>query len=71
MKANQFGTRTEQLMHRMGYLTISDRPKCLTCKHHEFIIRMPDTVYESSVYRCNKGDFAISKNSICNEHAAA
>ena len=71
MKANQFGTHTEQLMHRMDYQTISDRPQCSTCKHCDFVIRMPDTVYESKKYYCKKGVFTTAKTAVCNEHAAA
>lgn len=64
MKANQYGTLTEQRMFRQGYLTSKERQaanlygqKCLNCKRIEYPAgRSP---------KCGSGDFHVTINATC------
>lgn len=67
MKANQFGTATEQQLFRIGYMTAKQRPQCGNCKHIDTVFINPDAINESERNRCKKGSFATSKTAICNE----
>jgi hypothetical protein len=70
MKANQYGTPTEQRRHAQGWLSASQRPArpaCPNCRHveAEFEDRYPrDLVH----YRCAIGHFATSPGAVCNRH---
>ncbi|MFG8343267.1 hypothetical protein ACEOPV_04765 [Pseudomonas aeruginosa] len=52
----------------MGWLTSKQRPHCGNCRHLEEKVNNPDTLHESTTYRCQKGDFATGKTAYCNEH---
>jgi hypothetical protein len=68
MKACKSGTVAEQSRFRMGWLTSKQRPHCGNCQHLEEKVNNPDTLHESTTYRCQKGDFATGKTAYCNEH---
>lgn len=73
MKANQFGTASEQVMFRMGYLTAKQRPiqpQCSTCKYNYSYFLYEGGPYESERFRCERGDFSVAKTSICNDWEA-
>ncbi len=73
MKADQFGTLTEQKRHRMGWITNAQRKelvsqgklkpghvageKCMCCAH----------LVSVHGDRCSKGNFATRANCYCNE----
>lgn len=65
MKADQFGTWTEQVMFRQGFLTSKERQakglygrKCNSCKHIEHGIA-------TKAVRCSLGDFRTTINAAC------
>jgi hypothetical protein len=67
MKADQFGTYTEQVLFRMGFQTAKERPKCAVCEHSEIDFADPGSVYEREFFRCKKANCVVQKTSICNE----
>lgn len=71
MKANQFGTYTEQVKFRYGYKTSKERQaagiygtKCNNCHHL-------DHIPCSKHVRCNKLDTTTTINATCNLWEAA
>lgn len=76
MKADRFGTWTEQRRYRMGWITSSERKrlvsqgklkpghvsgdKCMCCAH----------LVSDHGDRCSKGDFVTRVNCYCNEFEA-
>jgi len=78
MKADKYGTITEQKRHRMGWVrrvkTAGDAGKCKTCAHidettkwrSQPIIR---AMKQTTTFRCEKGDFATTGSGGCNEYA--
>lgn len=70
MKADQFGTFTEQQMYKMGYLTSKERQdkhiygkKCSNCA------LMADNIGVAKSYRCTMAGFATRPNATCNMHS--
>jgi hypothetical protein len=69
MKANQFGTHSEQMLHALGYKTASERPECGNCKHHEY--EVGGTSWSETIrYKCKKAGCAVTKSAICYEWEA-
>jgi hypothetical protein len=66
MTMNQSG----RSLLRMGYKTASQRPQCGNCKCKVVHFINPDSYCESERYRCGKGQFATTKNAICDEWEA-
>lgn len=67
MKANQFGTHSEQVLFRMGYKTSKERPQCGNCKQGETTFNNPGSSYETARYRCKKADCGVTQTAICND----
>ena len=72
MKADQFGTFTQQQMYKMGYLTSKERQdkriygnKCSNCA----LMAQSLTKSLSTSHRCTMAGFATTPNATCNLHS--
>ena len=60
-------TIIKQSQADMGYMTMSQRPQCGSCKFRKEEIedRFPNDVV---TFKCAKGDFKAMRTAICNEY---
>lgn len=66
MKADMYGTPTEQKRFELGWRQPAQRPMCGNCRHGEEVILNPDSLYEHARFHCRKGGFATLKQALCN-----
>lgn len=52
----------------MGYQPPSQRPRCASCYHVQYVAQPTGAANDMHAWRCTKGGFGVLAGSVCGQH---